>query len=441
MTHIKKHLSFDALINDFSNLINQIVDHRRTASNDYTVHDVMMSALACMYMQSPSLLAFQAQLEKKGNLNNLKSMFKVHRTPKPSAMKDFIDEIKPEMISPIFKKYITKLQRNNVLKEYKFFNDKYLVALDGTEYFRSKKINCDCCLQTHHKDGSVTYSHKALQPSIVSPNKKQIIPMMPEEISNQDGATKQDCEISASKRLIPKLRKAHPRLPIVWLADSLYATTPFINLIQSNSNDNFIFRIKKGDHKYLYDCIDSMEPEKYEHSLRDGKEILYYRWYNQIKLNASSTIDVNVLKIYSTKLDRHGNKSSTIIGVWVTDLEITQETVIDIARAARSRWMIENECFNTLKQHGYAIEHSYGHGQKNLSFNFYVLILLAFTLHQVQELTDKLFQQARKIYINKLELWQSLQFLFNMMIFDCWVQMMKYAIKIRAPDFEGIYPS
>lgn len=59
MPHIKKHLSFDALINDFSNRINQITDHRRELSNDYTVHDVMMSAFACMYMQSSSLLAFE----------------------------------------------------------------------------------------------------------------------------------------------------------------------------------------------------------------------------------------------------------------------------------------------------------------------------------------------------------------------------------------------
>ena len=74
--------------------------------------------------------------------------------------------------------------------------------------------------------------------------------MMPEEVSNRDGSTKQDCEINASKRLIPKIRQSHPRLPIVWLADSLYATTPFINLIQSNADDNFIrvFAVSLCDH-------------------------------------------------------------------------------------------------------------------------------------------------------------------------------------------------
>ena len=119
---------------------------------------------------------------------------------------------------------------------------------------------------------------------------------------------------------------------------------------------------------------------------------------------------------------------------------VKQDTVIDIVRAARARWMIENECFNILKTHGYAIDHSYGHGKKNLAFNFYTLILLAFTLHQIHELTDKLFQQARILYAIKRSLWHSLQFLFNMMVFNNWLHMMNYAVMVRDPEFEGIKP-
>ena len=145
--HIKKHLSHDALINDYANRISEILDHRRVKSNNYEVKDVMLSALACMYMQSPSLRSFQENLEVKAHRNNLISMFKVRNTPKSTAMKEFIDEVKPEELTPLFKTYITKLQRNHFLKEYQFIDDKYLVALDGTQYFSSKKISCPCCLQ------------------------------------------------------------------------------------------------------------------------------------------------------------------------------------------------------------------------------------------------------------------------------------------------------
>ena len=35
---------------------------------------------------------------------------------------------------------------------------------------------------------------------IMHPDMKQVIPLMPEEIRNTDGATKQDCEMNAGKR-------------------------------------------------------------------------------------------------------------------------------------------------------------------------------------------------------------------------------------------------
>ena len=47
--HINKHLSFDTLVGDISDRINAIVDRRRAASTDYSIHDTMMSAFACMY--------------------------------------------------------------------------------------------------------------------------------------------------------------------------------------------------------------------------------------------------------------------------------------------------------------------------------------------------------------------------------------------------------
>lgn len=74
------------------------------------------------------------------------------------------------------------------------------------------------------------------------------------------------------------------------------------------------------------------------------------------------------------------------------------------------RWKIENECFNTPKNQGYHLEHNYGHGEQNLSFNMYLLTLLAFFLHQIQELTEPLYQACRKKHGSKQHLWESQQF-------------------------------
>ena len=37
---------------------------------------------------------------------------------------------------------------------------------------------------------------------------------------------------------------------------------------------------------------------------------------------------------------------------WITNIKITKANVVKVAKAGRSRWKIENETFNTLKNQG-----------------------------------------------------------------------------------------
>lgn len=46
-----------------------------------------------------------------------------------------------------------------------------------------------------------------------------------------------------------------------------------------------------------------------------------------------------------------------------------------LVRVKHSRWKVENECFNTLKNQGYSIDHNYGPGKKHFAFNLYRLSL------------------------------------------------------------------
>ena len=115
------------------------------------------------------------------------------------------------------------------------------------------------------------------------------------------------------------------------------------------------------------------------------------------------------------------------IGTWITDLPINQQNVMEVVNAARSRWRIENECFNTLKNYGYEIEHNYGHGEKNLCFNFYLLTLIAFYVHQILELCDFMFHAVRKYYCTLKETWIHIRSAFNWFLYDSWETMMDHA--------------
>ena len=124
------------------------------------------------------------------------------------------------------------------------------------------------------------------------------------------------------------------------------------------------------------------------------------------------------------------DKSSNIKyqNIWVTDIEITKENVKTLVLGGRCRWKSENECFNVLKNHGYNLEHNYGHGTSNLCFNFYLLTLLAFFIHQFFELNSSLYQVARKKFGSKKNMWNILRSCIQMFIFDSWESLLKFVL-------------
>ena len=424
-----KNLSLKSLISGFKESFIYNNDERRQNSVNYTVMDTALSVLACMFYKSSSVLKYRRMLKLKFYQNNLETQFGVQNIPSDNQIRTIVGDVESEAFAPVFKNYLNKLQRSNHLKKFTFQN-KYLVAIDATQYYCSEVINCSECLTQTKRNGKILYSHKALQPIICHPDQKQILPMMPEAIKNSDGTEKQDCEINAAKRMLPKLRAQHPRMPFIWLADSLYATAPFIKSI-TDKKEEYIFRIKKGDHKSLYEHIETAEYQSFKTSVL--KTTIAYRWYENIPLNNSTNITVTVLKAFVITTDKNGNKKSTIAGVWATNLDVNNETVVSITKAARARWRIENQCFNALKNHGYELTHNWGHVNGE-AFNFYIFIMIAFYMHQIFEMTDRLFQWCRKVCVTYKDLWADLLSLFKFMVFASWESMLCHCINTYGVD-------
>ena len=110
---------------------------------------------------------------------------------------------------------------------------------------------------------------------------------------------------------------------------------------------------------------------------------------------------------------------------WASTIEITDNNIYELMKAGRSRWKCENEVFNTLKNQGYYLEHNYGHGNKNLSANFAILMFLAFMIDQLEESFCDLFKAARKKERTKYSLWEQLRSLFKMFVIENWTDLIK----------------
>ncbi len=425
---IKKHLGFSSLRKSISDVFRKIPDTRQALKVEISVHDALMSGFACMHFQDPSLLQFQIRMQEEQHQNNLRALFDVKNIPKETQMREIIDGIDSDYFRPIFKDLYSRLQRGKHLEQYQILPGIYYFPIDGSQFYSSKEVHCEQCLVKHHKKESSTYSHQVLQGGIAHPACSEVIPFMPEQIINSDGADKQDCEMNAAKRFVGRIRAEFPQLGLLIGGDGLFSKQPIIEDILGERL-HYLFVAKPTDHKYLMEWVDAYDDLERVEFVDDKERHHVYEWMNAVPLNGQEdTINVNFLRCTITKTTKAGEEKIAYRNSWVTDIEILPENITTLVRAGRCRWKSENELFNVMKNHGYYMERSYGHGQKNLAFNFYLLTLLAFSFHQIAELTDKLYQACRKKFGSKRHLWENLRSYFHLLIFETWESLLSFAL-------------
>ena len=196
--------------------------------------------------------------------------------------------------------------------------------------------------------------------ALIHPDRREVMPLMPEPIVKHDGTEKNDCEREAAKRLIVQLRQDHPHLPLIVTEDSLSSNAPHIQVLQEH-NVHYILGVKEGDHAPLCAQVAvAAQAGRVTYYDRDDSETglrQRFRFVSNVPLNESH-IDLRVNSLECWEWDKDTVQHFS----WVTDLRVNKGTVYQIMRGGRARWRIENETFNTLKNQGYHFEHNYGHG-------------------------------------------------------------------------------
>jgi hypothetical protein len=86
---------------------------------------------------------------------------------------------------------------------------------------------------------------------------------------------------------------------------------------------------------------------------------------------------------------------------WITNHNITENNVEEIVKAGRSRWKVENEGNNVLKNHGYNLEHNFGHGENHLCEFLLPLNLLSFLFHTGLDLVNSTYKKIRNLLVTR----------------------------------------
>jgi hypothetical protein len=158
--------------------------------------DTLMSACAMFSLKAPSLLAFDTERAE----GNLPTIYGIQRVPCDTSMRERLDPLSPQWLRPVFTSVFRQLQRGKALEAMVFLDGHSLLALDGPRYFSSPTLHCASCLHTVPRNGAVTYAPQLLGAASIHPDRRAVIPLMPEPIGQDDGTDKNDGERNAAKR-------------------------------------------------------------------------------------------------------------------------------------------------------------------------------------------------------------------------------------------------
>lgn len=193
---------------------------------------------------------------------------------------------------------------------------------------------------------------------------------------------KQDSELNASKRLIPKLRKSYPRLPVRIIADSLYPSISLIELCEKE-NIEYIFVLKdKKIPTLLNDFYELVSmPEGNREIKEDEEKITLTLWENEIDYREKK---INVIRqiIKNKKTEKYS------IWMWITNREITNKNLYKIIYCAKLRDYIENQGFKEQKvTSGIDLEHVYSKNINAIKV-IYTIIQITHLILQIIEHSD-----------------------------------------------------
>lgn len=283
---------------------------------------------------------------------------------------------------------ISHLIRNKKIVDGKF-RGYYCVAIDGTGVVSFKERHCESCLTKTSKSGVVTYFHNVLEAKLLTPSGFSLS-MATEWISNQgkgENYQKQDCEREAFKRLAVKLKKFYPRLPIVLVADGLYPWDGFFETCRQN-NWKYIVVLKDGSLKTFQEEIELeklITPRQITQVKRAKKNVMLtldYHWLKEVPYKKHL---INYVECKESLVNIKSNQETLQRFVHITNFELGSQFCDGISFTGRLRQKIENEGFNTQKNHGYALQHKFSRVSFTAMKNYYQCLQIAHIINQFVE--------------------------------------------------------
>ena len=373
---------------DLRDWIAEMDDPRNQSYVTYQQTDLNYMAILKNICGQYTMRAMEESFNNENCIRTLRLMSgnqELNEMPHYDTLNCYLERLSPECLSGLRKKMVVSLIRGKQFNRNRLLGKHWRVIFDGTGLFYFKEKHCKNCLCTEREtaDGKKVklYYHKVIEAKIVLSD-SVVVSLGTEFIENEkEDVSKQDCEINAAKRLMAKIKKEYPRLPICMQGDALYATEPIMQLCR-DYHWEYLFTQKDTRQKLLDESLEwikSGDGAERKSGLCEEKGNACYA--NHVEKVAGKKEVMNVFE-YEYETEDKEEKKHTTRFQWVSSIELTKRNIEEMILAGRGRWKIENEGFNNQKNGLYRIEHL-NSKNSNAMKNHYLLTQISDILMQL----------------------------------------------------------
>ncbi len=370
----------------------RIPDPRRPGSVRHQITVLLVYGVLLFAFAMESRRQANRELSRPGLWAALRVAFpELDSVPHADTLARLLEKIEPGDIEAVLMARMRALLRRQKLQAL-LVEREYVVAVDGEKLWQRTQAFAPEA-QHRGENDEARYAVYVVKAALCCPE-GVTLPLAAEFCENvqvgKDGKVdeeqKQDCEYRATERLCARLKAAFPRLPILFVADGLYACVPIAEMCRRNHWD-FMVVLKEGKMPALWreaNALHTLDAKWNKNTLRHTwrKREQTFWWANDIEHEVWNSkgrrrFVFHVVVCEERWRERRADgteEEKTARHAWVSGKRLDAKNVHKRCNlAARHRWDIEEEI--SAEKHQEHMTHAFSLTWQAIK-NWYYLMLI-----------------------------------------------------------------
>lgn len=382
-------------------MLRKLPDPRNQSYITYSSQVLLMTRILSSIFYISSMRKTSEEFNSEAVIENIGYLCEepeLKELPYWETINDYLKRLEPALLQETVCALVRRLLRMRSFEGNRVRGKYWQIIIDGTQLDKRSLFRV-------HKRGTpeeyTEYYYYVLEAKIVL-QPDIVVSIMTEFVENEGYETeKQDCERKAGRRLMERLKKEFPCLPVCLCADSLYACRQFFSECEKK-HWKYVLRFKEGSIPSIeeeYKAVREIEKNCKKTESEEGSF-----WYDYVEGIEYEGHRVNLAEY--GKIKACGEEQTY---QFLTNLGVNRRNVEETIERGRMRWKIENEGFNTQKRQGYNLEHMSSHDYQAMK-NHYYLIQIGNMISQIIESWKKIWEKVKQSREQKhrrlLEAWK-----------------------------------